>query len=106
MKSGLITETPFLDMASEIKLPKNQRGEDNEISPFNREERDLIIEAFAKHPHYRYTQPMSSFAFLQVADLVRRSDCNGNILILITVLLSLDRLLYLAKAISLQSKMD
>jgi integrase len=63
MKSGLITENPFLDMASEIKLPKNQRGEDNEISPFNREERDLIIEAFAKHPHYRYYTAYVQFCF-------------------------------------------
>ena len=34
MKSGLITENPFSDMASEIKLPKNQRGEENDITPF------------------------------------------------------------------------
>ena len=63
MKSGLITENPFFDMASEIKLPKNQRGEENEISPFNREERDLIIEAFAKHPHYRYYTSYVQFCF-------------------------------------------
>jgi integrase len=63
MKSGLITENPFVDMASEIKLPKNQRGEENDITPFTREERDLIIEAFAKHSHYRYYTAYVQFCF-------------------------------------------
>jgi site-specific recombinase XerD len=63
MKSGLITENSFFDMASEIKLPKNQRGEENDITPFTREERDLIIEAFAKHPHYRYYTAYVQFCF-------------------------------------------
>lgn len=44
MKSGLIDKNPFDGMASEIKLPKAQNSE-NEINPFNAQERDSILEA-------------------------------------------------------------
>lgn len=44
MKSGLISNNPFKDMASDIKLLKSQNSE-NEINPFTAQERDSILEA-------------------------------------------------------------
>jgi integrase len=63
IKSGLITENPFRDMASEVKLPKNQRNGENEITPFTKEERDLIIKTFSEHKHYGYYTAYVQFCF-------------------------------------------
>ncbi|MFQ4136582.1 Arm DNA-binding domain-containing protein [Nodosilinea sp. PGN35] len=46
MKAGLITENPFGGIASDIKIPKSQKSEDDDIYPFSVEERDAILEAF------------------------------------------------------------
>jgi len=63
IKSGLITENSFLDMASEIKLPKNQRSEETDIVPFTKEERELIVNTFAKHKYYSYYTAYVQFCF-------------------------------------------
>ncbi|MGD1865720.1 MAG: Arm DNA-binding domain-containing protein [Phormidesmis sp.] len=48
MKSGLITENPFIGMAAEIKLPKAKKiAGFSQINPFSLEERDAIIQAIA-----------------------------------------------------------
>lgn len=44
IKSVLISDNPFKDMASDIKPLKSQNSE-NEINPFTAQERDLILEA-------------------------------------------------------------
>lgn len=44
IKSGLISDNPFKNMASDIKPLKSQNSE-NEINPFTAQERDLILEA-------------------------------------------------------------
>lgn len=41
-----IGTNPFAGMASIIKIPKGQRGDDDDIYPFSVEERDVILEAF------------------------------------------------------------
>ncbi|MBD2774537.1 site-specific integrase [Iningainema tapete] len=73
MKSGLISENPFVGMACEIKLPKSQKcSEDEDILPFSVEERDYIIRAIAlnsfcnkrsgfKHSYYA---PYVEFMFM------------------------------------------
>jgi integrase len=61
MKSGLLDSNPFSGMAKELKRPKN--GEKEEIDPFNREERDLILEAFRANHYYRHYAPFVSFLF-------------------------------------------
>ena len=93
-------------MASEIKLPKNQWGEENDITPFMREERDLIIEAFAKHPHYRYYTAYVRFCFFtgcRPSEAIglqwKHIDSDNGVV-------DLDRLLFLVKAISPLSRMD
>ena len=48
MKSGLITENPFMGMAAEIKLPKAKKiAGFSQIQPLSLEERDDIIRAIA-----------------------------------------------------------
>lgn len=46
VKSGLISENPFMGMANEIKPPKSQKNStDEEIHPFSLSERDVILKA-------------------------------------------------------------
>jgi len=64
VKSGLISENPFVGMTLEIKLPKNKSNNgDKEIDPFTAQERDLIIQAFEKSRYYRHYRPFVAFLF-------------------------------------------
>ncbi|NES97260.1 MAG: DUF3596 domain-containing protein [Desertifilum sp. SIO1I2] len=54
VKSQVIKSNPFADMAKEIKTHKERANEEDEIDPFTREERDLIIEAFVTNKFSRY----------------------------------------------------
>jgi len=62
VKSGLITENPFYGMASEIKLPKSEKA-DNDINPFSLPERNQIIEAFKSNRYYKIYAPLVEFLF-------------------------------------------
>lgn len=62
-KSGLIEINPFQGMASEIKLEKPDGEEEEEINPFNREERDRIIAAFKANRYYKRYAPLVEFLF-------------------------------------------
>jgi integrase len=64
--SNLIEVNPFAGMASQIKLPRSQKVNGDEIEPFTAAERDLIISAFrtnqfchpftsSNHYHSNYT---------------------------------------------------
>lgn len=66
--SNSITENPFRGMASKITVPKskNKKHDDNhydDIDPFTRDECNVIIEAFEKHPIYSYYAPYVKFLF-------------------------------------------
>ncbi len=63
VKSELIKENPFENMASDIKLPKGSR-EDNDINPFSIEERDRIITGFQNSVRYKYYAPFIEFLFI------------------------------------------
>jgi integrase len=63
VKSQLIKENPFEKMASDIKLPKGSR-EDNDINPFSQEERDRIITGFQNNARYQYYAPFIEFLFI------------------------------------------
>lgn len=71
VKSGLIDANPFSGMAAEIKPPKSQKSEDEDIDPFSTHERDRIIEAIAnstfcnKHSGFKhaYYTPLVHFLF-------------------------------------------
>jgi len=63
IKSGLITANPFRDMASEVKLPKNQSNNATDITPFTKVERDLIIKTFSEHKLYSYFTAYVQFCF-------------------------------------------
>lgn len=62
VKSGLILENPFYGMASEIKLPKSEKAEDD-INPFSLAERDNIIQAFRCDRYYKFYAPLIEFLF-------------------------------------------
>uniref|UniRef100_B8HYI0 Integrase family protein n=1 Tax=Cyanothece sp. (strain PCC 7425 / ATCC 29141) TaxID=395961 RepID=B8HYI0_CYAP4 len=57
---GIIDRNPFASMT--IKPPKGL-GEDADINPFTKEERDLIINAFASDRYYSYLAPFVRFLF-------------------------------------------
>ncbi|MDX2216871.1 MAG: DUF3596 domain-containing protein [Oculatellaceae cyanobacterium bins.114] len=61
MNLGKLDSTPFLGMASKIKLKVVDEEED--INPFTREERDRIIVAFEKNRYYKYYTPLIGFLF-------------------------------------------
>jgi integrase len=63
VKSQLIEDNPFEDMASDIKVPKGDR-EETDINPFSLEERDRIIEAFKENRYYKYYTPLIEFLFI------------------------------------------
>jgi integrase len=63
VKSQLIEDNPFEDMASDIKLPKGDY-EETDINPFNLEERDRIILAFKENRYYKYYAPLIEFLFI------------------------------------------
>jgi integrase len=48
VETGKIKHNPFQGLASKIQLPKS-KSEDNDINPFNLEERNAIISAFEKN---------------------------------------------------------
>lgn len=50
VKEGLVTENPFSAM-TKIRVPKG-RTEEEDINPFSKEERDLIIQAFEESSYY------------------------------------------------------
>jgi integrase len=71
MQSGLISENPFIGMASEIKPPKSQQStEDEDIYPFAVIERDTIIDAIAnntfckKHSAFKHSHDKTYLEFL------------------------------------------
>ncbi|NJM22230.1 MAG: DUF3596 domain-containing protein [Richelia sp. RM2_1_2] len=63
VKSGLIEENPFEDMATDIKIPKGSK-EDADINAFTQEERDRIIQAFKDSSYYKYYAPLIEFLFM------------------------------------------
>jgi integrase len=62
MKSGLIEQNPFKDMAAEIRLPKGKK-DDTDINPFSAQERDAIVQAFESNPKYRFYTALVKFLF-------------------------------------------
>jgi integrase len=63
-KSGLIPENPFEGMSQELKVPKSStKSEEEAIDPFSPEERDLVIQTFAEHKHYKYYTAFIAFLF-------------------------------------------
>lgn len=62
VKSGLIQQNPFADMAVEIKLPEGSKV--YQIDPFSKEERNAILDAFSQHPHHKHYYPFVRFLFL------------------------------------------
>ncbi len=63
VKSQLIEENPFEDMASDIKVGKGERSE-TDINPFSVEERDRIIQAFKENRYYKHYAPLIEFLFI------------------------------------------
>ncbi|MGB6297140.1 MAG: tyrosine-type recombinase/integrase [Rivularia sp. (in: cyanobacteria)] len=63
LKSGLIEENPFGDMASDIIVPKASK-EDADINAFTQEERDRIIQAFKDSRYYKHYAPLIEFLFM------------------------------------------
>lgn len=61
VKSGLLKENPFVEMASEIKLPQRST---EAIDPFTKAERDAILDAFQKHSVHSHYYPFVRFLFL------------------------------------------
>ena len=57
----LIKENPFEDM-EKIKVKKHS-NEDDAVSPFTKEERDLIINAFSESRYYNHYAPFVKFLF-------------------------------------------
>jgi integrase len=62
LKSKLIESNPFQGMAQEIKISKSE-SEENEINPFTKEERDVIIAAFDESKLYGYYAPLVKILF-------------------------------------------
>jgi integrase len=70
-RRATLTHSPFAGMASGIKIPKGQQGDDDDIYPFSAEERDAILEAFrtdqvcSKHARVKhsYYYPFLNFLF-------------------------------------------
>ncbi|WP_228038278.1 Arm DNA-binding domain-containing protein [Nostoc sp. LEGE 12450] len=60
MEEGLIDTNPFAAM--KIKVPKGT-SEEQDINPFNKEERNLIIRTFASDRHYRHYTNYVRFLF-------------------------------------------
>jgi integrase len=56
VKSRLMDENPFKDMAAEIKLPKGKK-DDTDINPISAQERDAIVQAVESNPAYRLPLP-------------------------------------------------
>jgi integrase len=63
IKSQLITENPFKEMAGDIKIPKGE-DEDADINPFTLEERDRIIAAFKGDRYFSRYAPLIEFLFM------------------------------------------
>ncbi|GET42482.1 tyrosine-type recombinase/integrase [Microseira wollei] len=61
LKSKLISENPFMGMAEQIKVAKNDR---EKIDPFSADERDAIIAAFEASHYYNYYAPLVKFLFM------------------------------------------
>ncbi|MGF1673888.1 MAG: Arm DNA-binding domain-containing protein, partial [Rivularia sp. (in: cyanobacteria)] len=63
VKSQLIEDNPFADMASDIKV-RHGDSEETDINPFNVEERDRIIKAFKENRYYAHYAPLIEFLFI------------------------------------------
>ncbi len=63
VKSQLIKENPFEDMAGDIKIPKGEK-EDTDINAFTQEERERIIQAFKESRYYKYYASLIEFLFM------------------------------------------
>jgi integrase len=61
--SGLIKTNPFKGMATSVKLPKAQKSDDGDISPFSAQERDQIIAGFESNRYYTHYAPLVKFLF-------------------------------------------
>lgn len=62
IKNKLIAANPFDELAKEIKIKKIST-EDNDINPFNKEERDAIIAAFKVNRYYKHYASYVQFLF-------------------------------------------
>lgn len=63
VKSKLITENPFAEMAGDVRVPKGQ-SEDTDIDLFSLEERDKIIETFKNDRYYKHYAAFIEFLFM------------------------------------------
>ncbi|WP_339376251.1 tyrosine-type recombinase/integrase [Calothrix sp. NIES-2098] len=61
--NGKLQSNPFNGLERLIPRTKNS-GNNDDINPFTRQERDAIIEAFKKHDYYSYYAPLIEFLFL------------------------------------------
>lgn len=61
VQSQLCESNPFYGMATKIKLAKS--ATDDDINPYNSDERDCIINAFKVHKHYAKYAPLVEFIF-------------------------------------------
>jgi len=60
MEEGLLEANPFLSM--KIRVPKGL-SEDDDVNPFTKEERDLIIKTFASDRYYKHYTNYVRFLF-------------------------------------------
>jgi integrase len=63
VKSQLIEDNPFADMASDIKV-RHGDSEETDINPFSVEERDRILEAFKENRYYTHYAAFIEFLFM------------------------------------------
>ncbi|MEN9265012.1 MAG: site-specific integrase [Thermostichales cyanobacterium BF4_bins_65] len=62
--SGLVKDNPFRLLKQTIRIPRSQRKtDDSYIKAFTAEERDRILAAFNRHPHYKRYYPYVWFLF-------------------------------------------
>lgn len=62
LDNGYVESNPFSGQASKVKLPKSQADEED-INPFTKEERDLIIQAFKSNRYYKRYASLVEFLF-------------------------------------------
>lgn len=62
VRESLVTENPFSGM-TRIRVPKSQQSDEEDINPFSKEERDLIIRVFMDNQYYRFYADFIRFLF-------------------------------------------
>jgi len=60
VRAKLISSNPFVGLASEIRIPKDSRGQ---IDPFSAQERDVILHAFDTHKWHAHYGSFVRFLF-------------------------------------------